>query len=282
MQVFKKKKLLSDWISLQKSQGKHIGFVPTMGALHSGHLSLVEASKKNNAITIVSIFVNPTQFNNQNDLKNYPKTLTADLDLLKNIDCDAVFIPSVEEMYTAHVISKKYDFEGIENEMEGSFRTGHFDGVATIVQALLETVKPDNAYFGEKDFQQLQIVKKLTKKQNITTNIIGCPIFREKDGLAMSSRNVRLTEKERKEAPFIYQTIKKATTMATTKSILEIKQFVTNTFKSNHLLSLEYFSIADEATLQEATTFEKNKKYRAFIAVNVGAVRLIDNLKILN
>lgn len=279
MQIFKKKSALIRCLSLLKDKNMQIGFVPTMGALHKGHQSLVEKSKENNDFTVVSIFVNPTQFNNTEDLKKYPKTLEEDLKLLKNINCDIVFIPSVEEIYAQNVISKSYSFDGIENQMEGEFRKGHFDGVATIIQTFFEIINPNNAYFGEKDFQQLQVVKKLVEKENISVKVVGCPIYREKDGLAMSSRNVRLSKEQREEAPFIYQTLKKAVSFSKTKAIKEIYEFVKNEFDTTSL-DLEYFTIAEESTLIEVSEINFTKKSRAFIAVNAGSVRLIDNLSL--
>jgi pantoate--beta-alanine ligase len=250
-----------------------------MGVLHKGHQSLVEKSIENNDFTVVSIFVNPTQFNKEEDLKKYPKTLEADLALLKNVGCDFVFIPSVEEIYDQHVVSKSYFFGGIENQMEGEYRTGHFDGVATIVQAFFEIIKPNTSYFGEKDFQQLQVVKKLAEIENLPVDVIGCPIFRENDGLAMSSRNVRLTKEQRAEVPFIYQTLKKAVSLTKIKSVNEIYEFVKNEFATTSL-DLEYFTIAEEITLEEVLEINLGNKTRAFIAVNAGTIRLIDNLSI--
>jgi pantoate--beta-alanine ligase len=279
MQIFDKKNALIHCLSLLKEKNKHIGFVPTMGVLHKGHQSLVEESIENNDYTVVSIFVNPTQFNKEEDLKKYPKTLEADLALLKNVGCDFVFIPSVEEIYDQHVVSKSYFFGGIENQMEGEYRTGHFDGVATIVQAFFEIIKPNTSYFGEKDFQQLQVVKKLAEIENLPVDVIGCPIFRENDGLAMSSRNVRLTKEQRAEVPFIYQTLKKAVSLTKIKSVKEIYEFVKNEFATTSL-DLEYFTIAEEITLEEVLEINLGKKTRAFIAVNAGAIRLIDNLSI--
>ncbi|WP_347173205.1 pantoate--beta-alanine ligase [Polaribacter uvawellassae] len=279
MQIFKKKSALIHCLSLLKEKNKQIGFVPTMGALHKGHQSLVEESKENNDYTVVSIFVNPTQFNNTDDLKKYPKTLDKDLELLENIDCDVVFIPTVEEIYAQTVVSKSYSFDGIENQMEGKFRKGHFDGVATIVQAFFEIIKPNNAYFGEKDFQQLQVVKKLAEKENIPVKVIGCPIYRENDGLAMSSRNIRLSKEQRNEAPFIYQTLKKVVGFAKTKSIKDIYAFVESEFATTSL-ELEYFTIAEENTLMEVSKINFDKKNRAFIAVNIGGIRLIDNISL--
>ena len=279
MQVFEKKSALIHCLSLLKEKNKQIGFVPTMGVLHKGHQSLVEKSIENNDFTVVSIFVNPTQFNKEEDLIKYPKTLEADLNLLKNAGCDFVFFPSVEEIYNQNVVSKSYAFGGIENQMEGEFRTGHFDGVATIVQAFFEIIKPNNSYFGEKDFQQLQVVKKLSEQENLGVNVVGCPIYRENDGLAMSSRNVRLTKEQRAEVPFIYQTLKKAVNLTKTKSVKEIYAFVKSEFATTSL-DLEYLTIAEESTLEEVLEINFDKKNRAFIAVNAGTIRLIDNLSI--
>jgi len=278
MQIFKKKNALINCLSILKQENKQIGFVPTMGALHEGHLSLIEESNKNNDISVVTIFVNPTQFNKPEDLKNYPKTLENDLRLLKSVHCDIVFIPSVEEIYADNVLSRSYSFDGIEHQMEGRFREGHFDGVATIVQSFFEIVKPNTAYFGEKDYQQLQVVKKLAEKEKLPVNVIGCSIFREGDGLAMSSRNARLSEDQRSASPLIYQTLSKASNLINTKEIVDIYTFVNAEFDKNELLALEYFIIAEQESLQEVTTIQIGKKYRAFIAVNAGNVRLIDNL----
>jgi pantoate--beta-alanine ligase len=279
MQIFKKKNALIHCLSSLKEKNKLIGFVPTMGALHKGHQSLVKNSIENNDVTVVSIFVNPTQFNNPDDLKKYPKTVKEDLELLKNTGCDFVFIPTVEEIYAQTVVSKSYFFDGIENQMEGKFRKGHFDGVATIVQTFFEIIKPDTAYFGEKDFQQLQVVKKLAEKENLPIKVIGCPIYRENDGLAMSSRNIRLSKEQRSEAPFIYQTLKKVVGFAKTKSVKEMYEFVKNEFAATSL-ELEYFTIAEENTLSEVLEINFAKKTRAFIAVNIGGIRLIDNISL--
>ena len=251
-----------------------------MGALHIGHLSLLEESNKNNNISVVTIFVNPTQFNKTEDLINYPKTLENDLQLLQSVNCDIVFIPSVDEIYADNVNSKSYSFDGIEHQMEGEFREGHFDGVATIVQAFFEIVKPNNSYFGEKDFQQLQIVKKMAEKENLPVNVVGCAIYRENDGLAMSSRNARLTKEQRAAAPLIYQILNKANDLINSQKIKEIYTFVKEEFNKNNLLELEYFTIAEEESLLGVTFFESDKKYRAFIAVNAGNVRLIDNISL--
>lgn len=280
MKIFKETQKLKAYIQKLKEENKSVGFVPTMGALHKGHLSLIKKAKKKNDFAAVSIFVNPTQFDNKEDLKKYPKTLEKDIALLESVDCDILFIPSVEEIYQDNVTSEKFDFDGLEHQMEGKFRDGHFDGVGTIVRTLFEIVSPDKAYFGKKDFQQLQIIKKMVEKHNLPVKIKGCDIFREDDGLAMSSRNARLTEEHRELAPFIYKTLKKAKKKFGTKNANEVTEWVKKQFKKQPLLELEYFTIADEATLQTINNIEPNKKYRAFIAVFAGEIRLIDNLRL--
>ncbi|MGG8497385.1 pantoate--beta-alanine ligase [Tenacibaculum sp. TC6] len=278
MNIFNSKSELKAFLIQQKEEGKTIGFVPTMGALHKGHLSLIKRAKKQNDITVVSIFVNPTQFDNKEDLEKYPQPLDNDIKLLKKVACDVLFTPSVNEIYADDIIAQKFDFDGLENQMEGRYRKGHFDGVGTIVKSLFEIVEPTVAYFGKKDFQQLQIIKKLAKKYHIPVKVKGRPIFREDDGLAMSSRNVRLTKEHREAAPFIYKTLKKAKKKFGTKNVNELEQWVEKQFKKQDLLELEYFTIADEETLQTPKVIESNKKYRAFIAVFAGDIRLIDNI----
>lgn len=278
MKIFKKKKNLKAYLQGKKS----IGFVPTMGALHQGHLSLIEKAQQENDIVVVSIFVNPTQFDNQEDLAKYPKTLENDTKLLENISCDVLFYPSVKEIYSENIVSERFNFDGLEHQMEGKFRDGHFDGVGTIVKALFEIVKPNKAYFGQKDFQQLQIIKKMVKKHHLNLKIKGCPIFREDDGLAMSSRNTRLTKEHREAAPFIYKTLKKARKKFSTESATNVTKWVEKQFKNHLLLELEYFTIADEKTLKTIKNKESDKKYRAFIAVFAGEIRLIDNIRLKN
>jgi pantoate--beta-alanine ligase len=279
MRIYRGKRFLQRYLN-SFSKEKTIGFVPTMGALHAGHLSLVKKAKNSCDVVVVSIFVNPTQFDRKEDLEHYPSTLEADLKHLKNEGCDVIFIPSVKEMYPKNVASEEFDFEGLDQVMEGAHRKGHFSGVGTIVKRLFDIVKPHYAFFGEKDFQQLMIIKKLVEIENIPVKIIGNPIHREPDGLAMSSRNVRLTEKYRKAAPFIHKTLEKAQTLFKTMSVDEVTQWVEHEFDAQDLLKLEYFSIADEVTLKPVTKKEVNKKYRAFIAVFAGEIRLIDNLKL--
>lgn len=281
MLLFNTQNELVSHLNSVSSDSTTIGFVPTMGALHKGHLSLLEESLNNNAINVISIFVNPTQFNNAEDLAKYPKTLDADIEKIKTIsDSIIVFAPSVDDIYEGKTVSQHFEFDGLENQMEGKFRPGHFDGVGTIVKRLFEIVKPTNAYFGEKDFQQLQIVKKMVQKTKLPVHVIGCPIFREINGLAMSSRNERLTETERKEAAIIFKTISQAKKIFKTKSAKEVSSFVTKTFEKNTNFKLEYFQIADEETLLPCIRKIKAKKYRAFIAVFVNKIRLIDTISL--
>ncbi|GGF65522.1 pantoate--beta-alanine ligase [Wenyingzhuangia marina] len=278
MKVFSVKELASSYITDLKSKGLTVGLVPTMGALHKGHLSLINEAKKDNDVVVVSIFVNPTQFNNPADLEKYPRTLEEDLEKLKRVDCDIVFTPEASEMYDKDEVAEIFDFEGLDKEMEGKFRDNHFNGVGTIVKKLFNIITPNNAYFGEKDFQQLQIIKKLVSITKQPVNIIGCAIDREYDGLAGSSRNMRLTTKHRASAPFIYKTITKAKEMITSFSPVEIEKWVENEFKNQPNLELEYFTIADESNLKTVTVFDQNKNHRAFIAVFAGEIRLIDNI----
>lgn len=258
---------------------KGLGLVPTMGALHNGHLALVKKALEENETVVVSIFVNPTQFNNPEDLKKYPKTLNADLTLLRKTSKEIiVFAPSVKEIYAANVNSKSYVFDGLDKVMEGAFRDNHFNGVGTIVEALLTLVRPDRAYFGEKDFQQLQIIKKLVQKQNIPVEVIGCPIIRESTGLALSSRNERLSKSLRKEAAFIYKTLRTAKNKFGMESAKYVTDWVKSQFKTHSNLKLEYVEITDVDTLTPVHRKLKNKKYRAFVAVYANDVRLIDNI----
>ena len=278
MRIYKTKKFLQKRLKLLKSNKKIIGFVPTMGALHQGHLSLVKAAQKQCDIVIVSIFVNPTQFDRKEDLDNYPSTIEQDTRLLKQVGCDMVFIPNIKEMYAQNITAKDYDFDGLDKVMEGAHRQGHFDGVGTIVKKLFDIVQPDYAFFGEKDFQQLQIIKKLVEIHRLPLKIIGVPIYREDDGLAMSSRNVRLTPENRQAAPFIYQTLQGAQQLFKTQKPKEVINWVYEQFAQHPLLKLEYFSIADESNLLPLETKEKGHKYRGFIAVFAGNIRLIDNI----
>jgi len=277
---FQNKTELSNYISALKAKGSSIGFVPTMGALHKGHLSLVNKGLSENDLVVVSIFVNPTQFDNKDDLVKYPRTLDADIALLKTVSDHKIitYAPSVEDIYDDNIASESFFYDGLEHKMEGAFRQGHFDGVGTIVKRLFEIVKPDFAYFGEKDFQQLQIIRKLVELHHIPVTIVGCPIHRAKDGLAMSSRNARLTPEHREIAPFIYKTLEAAKAKFGTKSAKEVTEWVYMQFEKQSLLELEYFIIADITTLKPVKRKSIKKSYRAFIAVYAGDIRLIDNI----
>lgn len=278
MQVIKTKKVLTEKLN-ELGSSLNLGLVPTMGALHQGHASLIKKAVSENDKVVVSIFVNPTQFNNLEDLNKYPKTLDADLLLISEISEDIiVFTPEVSEIYPETVIPKIYDFEGLDKVMEGEFRDDHFNGVGTIVEELLIVVHPTKAYFGEKDFQQLRIIQKLTEIRQIPVEIIGCEIVREDHGLAMSSRNERLSKEIRQKAAFIYETLKTAKNKFGTDNVLNIKDWVVNEFKKTNDFELEYFDITDVETLTPVTDKINNIKYRAFIAVYVENVRLIDNI----
>ncbi len=280
LKVFTEKEQTIAVVSSYKSKGLSVGFVPTMGALHHGHLALVEKALDNNDKVVVSIFVNPTQFDNSEDLKKYPRTLGNDVKLLETLSKEKIIVyaPTVDDIYEGYAVSQSFDFDGLEFEMEGRFRQGHFDGVGTIVKRFLEIVKPHNAYFGEKDFQQLQIIKKLVEKYNMPLNIIGCKIYRETSGLAMSSRNTRLKPEYKNEAPFIYETLKAAKKRFDTNSANKVTKWVEKQFSNDNILELEYFIIADTDTLKTVKKRSNKKTYRAFIAVYADDVRLIDNI----
>ncbi len=281
MQIFYGKELLKAHLKPIKSAHSKIGFVPTMGALHAGHLALMECSLFENDYTVVSIFVNPTQFNNAEDLAKYPRTLDEDVRKISSLNSKIiVYAPSVEDIYEGNPVSQSFDFDGLENQMEGKFRPGHFNGVGTIVSHLFKIITPTNAYFGEKDFQQLQIIKKLVAKLDLPIQIIGCPIYREANQLAMSSRNARLSNEERNQASLIYKTLLKAKEKFQFETIESVNQFVEDVFKNHSLFNLEYFVIADEETLLACSNKEKNKIYRAFIAVFVNNIRLIDTISL--
>jgi pantoate--beta-alanine ligase len=279
MTIFYTQNTLKTFVSAQKTEGKTIGFVPTMGALHEGHLSLVRNALAHNDIVCVSVFVNPTQFDNATDLEKYPRTLEADVALLKTLGENIfVYAPSVEDIYSLDVQAEAFSFDGLEFEMEGKFRTGHFDGVGTIVKRLFEIITPNNAYFGEKDFQQLMIIKKLVSKYKIPVNVVGCDIFREASGLAMSSRNQRLSKHARNESAFIYKTLKEAKKKFGTKSAMQVKEWVHKQFDKHPLLTLEYVEIANIKNLKTVKRKSKNETYRIFIAAFIENIRLIDNL----
>jgi len=276
MQIFKTRKELTAFVKKNKKDNE-IGFVPTMGALHDGHLSLVRCSLKNTDITIVSIFVNPTQFNNTEDLKKYPRDIEKDISTLKNTGVDIIFTPSEKEIYPKKD-NRIFDFDGIDKIMEGKYRNGHFNGVAQVVSILFDIVQPDKVFFGQKDFQQISIIKKMVEKLNYNVKIISCPIIREKDGLAMSSRNTLLQEQYRKEAILINRVLQESINIFNKyKDIKRVKEWTVNEINKSALLKLEYFDIVDELTLQN-TNNTNNNKLVGCIAVWAGNVRLIDNI----
>lgn len=279
MKVLKDKKTFQDFIERQKEMGKKIGFAPTMGALHNGHLSLYKQARAENDMVISSIFVNPTQFNNAEDLKKYPRDTQRDISILEKSGLvDAVYLPEVQDIYPEKAESQHYDFDGLENEMEGKSRPGHFDGVGTVVEELFRQVKPDNAYFGEKDYQQLAIIKKMVEKKNLPIKIIGVPIYRAENGLALSSRNQRLEDARKEASKIIYESLTKVNDWFRVVSVSEIKERISSIFDDQKGMQLEYFMIADEDNLKETDFFYKDKSYRAFIVVMVDGVRLIDNM----
>jgi pantoate--beta-alanine ligase len=268
---------LRQFIGSIKKPGYKTGFVPTMGALHEGHISLVNICKKENEVTVVSIFVNPNQFNDKKDLENYPCMPEKDIKLLEEAGCDIVFIPGVKEVYP-EPDTRVFDFGALGIVMEGKHRPGHFNGVAQVVTRLFEIVQPQRAYFGLKDFQQLAIVKKVTRDFNLPVEIVPCPIVREPDGLAMSSRNTLLTPDERLHAAHISATLFKARDIAPGHTPGEIRDFVTHTINADPFLHTEYFEIASDTTLQPIESWNEPGGKIGCVAVKVGKVRLIDNV----
>ncbi|MCR4799649.1 MAG: pantoate--beta-alanine ligase [Bacteroidales bacterium] len=280
MIICKTRDEISAAVAELRRQNKTLGFVPTMGALHNGHLSLVKKSMSENDCTAVSIFVNPTQFNNKHDLQTYPRTVDADVKLLEETGADIAFVPSVETMYPEGLdnVTESYDFGFIGQVMEGAARPGHFNGVGIVVHRLFDLVKPDRAYFGMKDFQQIAIIREMVRQCNINIEIIPCPIVREDDGLALSSRNTRLNEEQRRQAVQISQTLFKAVGLVGEKSVDEVKEFVISTVNSVPLLDVEYFEIVDGYSLQTISSWNEAEWVVGCITVNVGDVRLIDNI----
>jgi len=279
MNVFTTRKSLNEALASLKEAKKSVGFVPTMGALHEGHLALVKRALGESDIVVVSIFVNPTQFNNMQDWDKYPRMLQADVELLNSIGEVIVFAPTVEEVYPENDSYIPLDLEGIDNVMEGEFRPGHFQGVVHVVRNLFQIVQPDQAYFGLKDFQQVAVIRLLTKKYNFPIQIIACPTLRETNGLAMSSRNLRLTEKEREDALIIIQTLKYIQSLKATKTPKEAKELAMEYF-SNGKLRLEYLEIVNGANLKSLDN-EWNEYSVVCLAAFCGAVRLIDNLELV-
>lgn len=278
MKIVNSIKELKRYLAEEKQDNRQIGFVPTMGALHDGHLSLVERCVKENEVCVVSVFVNPTQFNDKQDLETYPRTLEKDCALLEPAGCKYVFAPSVEEMYP-EVDTRVFDFGTVSDVMEGACRPGHFNGVAQIVSKLLYAVEPDNAYFGEKDFQQIAVIREMVKQLNIPVKINACPILREADGLALSSRNTRLTPEQRQKAPLIARTLKESTTFAVGKSVQEVIDYVVNTINNDSVMEVEYYEIVDGNTLESIQKWSDTDYPVGCITVYCGKVRLIDNIK---
>ena len=256
-----------------------IGFVPTMGALHAGHRSLVERARRECATVVVSVFVNPTQFNDKTDLKNYPRTPEADLRLLEEVGADYVFMPSVEEVYP-EPDTRTFDFGMIDKVMEGATRPGHFNGVAQVVSRLIDLVKPAKAYFGEKDFQQIAVIREMVRQLRIPVEIIPCPIVRGEDGLALSSRNTLLDTDHRTAAPYIYKVLKAAVEKSHQTTPDQLAAWVTAQVESNPLLKVIYFQVVDAATMQQVRTWEESPAIQGCIAVQAGDIRLIDNIKL--
>ncbi len=278
MQVHKDVKSLKENISALKEKNLTIGFVPTMGALHEGHLSLIKCAKEKSDIVVVSIFVNPTQFNNSEDLENYPITLKDDIKLLEDEQCDILFCPETSEMYPEGNITKKYPLNGLDKGLEGEKRPGHFDGVCTIVHHLFDVVKPNKAFFGEKDFQQLAIIKHLVKILALEIDIVDCPTVRDADGLAKSSRNKLLSASERKKASLIYESLKKAKSLFAEKEIVDIKCMVENEIDRCKEMTLDYVEIVNPENLKPLEKSNTLEKAHILIAAYLGNVRLIDNL----
>ena len=292
MIIFNSVKSLENHLSDLQKQHKTIGFAPTMGALHQGHISLISIAKAQCDVVVCSIFVNPTQFNDLADLDKYPRTMDADIALLEKANCDILFAPEVNEIYTEEELNAKrnhkedfswtqgktVDFGLLDKVMEGAHRPGHFNGVAQVVSKLFRIVNPTKAFFGQKDFQQLSIIKSMVKQLEMPIEIIACPIVREEDGLAMSSRNRRLSDEERKEVPSISKLLFFIKEIYKTHPINQLKEVVTNYYEKESLIHLEYFDIVDSETLQSITDFNNSKSAVACIAVKLKTVRLIDNV----
>lgn len=266
--------------ALAARKGSSVGLVPTMGALHDGHVSLVRRARAENDTVVVSVFVNPTQFNDKNDLRNYPRTPEADLEVLRKAGADIVFMPTVEEVYP-EPDTRVFDFGQLDKVMEGATRPGHFNGVGQVVSRLLELVKPDRAYFGEKDFQQIAVIKELVRQLAIPVQIVECPIVREADGLALSSRNLLLTAEHRAAAPMIHAAMQVEAETAGTKSVEETERDVIARVEKSPLLKVIYFQLVDEDTLQPVKDWKSAAHVRGCIAVQAGEIRLIDNLRFL-
>ncbi len=277
MRVVKTISELKSLISGYKQENKTVGLVPTMGALHAGHKSLVDRARKENDIVVVSVFVNPTQFNNKQDLATYPRTEERDCALLEAAGCDVVFMPAVEEVYL-EPDNRQFDLGAVAEVMEGAHRPGHFNGVAQIVSKLFGFVEPDRAYFGEKDFQQIAVIRKMVQLEGFKLQIVACPIKREDDGLALSSRNVRLTAEQRQLAPNIYRVLKESCNFAKSHTVAETEKFVVDSLNALPQMEVEYYSIVDALTMQPVSDWADADSITGCITVYCGEVRLIDNI----
>lgn len=277
MEVYSSIAALQQAVRAAKAAGKSVGLVPTMGALHNGHISLVKKCRAGNGMVVTSVFVNPTQFNDPRDLASYPRTLEADTKLLEAAGCDAVFAPSVEEMYPEKD-TREFHFGELETVMEGVRRPGHFNGVAQIVTKLFDAVQPDRAYFGEKDFQQLAIIRRMVAQYNYPVEIVPCPIVREDDGLALSSRNMLLDSDHRAAAPLIYKTLKASVAMKNYRTVEAVKRWVVEEINHSPLLEVEYYEIVGADDLQPVSDWQNGRPLQGCITVHAGAVRLIDNI----
>ena len=277
MKTFDKVKELQE--ELAQYQPSEIGFVPTMGALHAGHRSLVEKARRECKIVVVSVFVNPTQFNDKTDLKNYPRTPEADLAILEEAGADIVLMPTVEEIYP-EPDTRQFDFGLIDKVMEGATRPGHFNGVAQVVSRLFDIVKPGKAYFGEKDFQQIAVIKAMVKQLGLELEIVECPIIRDIDGLALSSRNLLLTAEHRAAAPEIYATLKQCADKTQQMTPQQLTEWVISEVEKSGLLKVIYFQAVDSLSMQEVASWQQSEHIQGCIAVQAGAIRLIDNVKI--
>ena len=279
MQIVRKIDELKRNLNAARALGKTIGLVPTMGALHEGHLSLIHQARKDNNIVVVSVFVNPTQFNNPEDLRTYPRTEKEDVEKLIDANVDFAFIPEVEEMYP-EPDTRQFDLGPVAEVMEGAMRPGHFNGVAQVVSKLFDIVKPDRAYFGEKDFQQIAVIRKMAQLEGFDgIKIVACPIKRETDGLAMSSRNVRLTTQQREIAPAIHRTLASSVEWAKDHTVKEVEKYVVDEINSFPQMSVEYYQIVDGATMQPIDDWSQSKQPVGCVTVYCGDVRLIDNIK---
>lgn len=281
MKLIRSKSELQQFVDSQRSEGASIGFVPTMGALHNGHLQLVKRAVSENDIAVVSIFVNPTQFNDKNDLAKYPRTLEADAELLESVGCKVVFSPEADDFYSSEEINTTFEFAfgGLDKVMEGKFRPGHFNGVVQVVSKLFSLVRPTRAYFGEKDFQQLAIIRRMVEVMNFDLEIVGCPIVREESGLALSSRNALLSEEQRKLATNIHAVLQESTTFYSQTSVDELQKAVIAAINQHDGLEVEYFDIVDGKSLRSIAKWDATNDIVGCVTVYCGKVRLIDNIR---